>query len=330
MSDNNQKQIDAIEKSIKKDIDTTKKEKTFDYHSALKHRGLSRYKIEDKSANNRIIRNMINIINIANKFAQKFVDKYITDPIGKQSIIGLVLASAIISFLSSFVWGSCSEHHLDEKVLKIMTDDSTQNKGDNFIINNRESTDGCHNFNGDFFRNSILFSAFILAFFRWQVGNKQSAMSEIFERKRSMNLYIINNESDIKDMISGAISDSLKKSTGGKKMLFKKDEAKNLLKEFLKINPHGNKDPGFKQRMFVYMELDNLEFALIKYTVGYLDAEQMFRACEIFESRCQSGFFRYLAISQGLAYYTEDLHELICTLMIFGYANSNDNNGSSS
>lgn len=317
------KTIHMLIKFIKKIRRKSEDKDKIDYHEMLLERGLSKYDVQGLPP----YRNSLNK-------AQKFIDQKITVSIGKQNIIGLVilfsLASAVMSILIPL--SSNTTHRTEEKVIKINADKSIQQKEETTIKESINSTYYFYLlvFDGDIFRNSILFSAFVLAFFRWQVGNRQSAMSEIFERKRSMNLHIINNESDIKDMISGAISNSLNIQDVNKETTFEKERAIELLEHFLMNNPHGKKEAGFKQRMFVYMELDNIEFALIKYHAGHLDAEQMFRACEIFESRCQSAFFRHLAINQGLAYYTRDFHKLICILMIFGYANSNDNNGNPS
>lgn len=177
---------------------------------------------------------------------------------------------------------------------------------------------------GNVFRSLLLLSAFILAFLRWQYGNRQSSMSEIFERKKSSNLDLIAHEGAVQDLVSGAV-DPPSPNLQMRQTIFSKEQVDTLCNDFASRNPYGNKEATFKQKMFVFMELDNLEFAYTKFKSGMLDNEQIYRACEIFESRCQSELFRHLAAKQGLAYYTEDFHEVVRILLIFGYARSHGN-----
>lgn len=196
-------------------------------------------------------------------------------------------------------------------------------------------------FNGDLFKGWIFLSAFILAFSRWQVGNRQTAMSEMFERKQKSNLLILDNKDDVRDLISGAVDIYTEAGREKRESEFDQRRSICLLEKFWTHNQHRNQESEvageeenelakqqeseFVRQMFVYIELDNLEFAHIKYVSGLLDSEQMYRACEIFESRCQSTLFRHIAAKQGLAYYTEAFHDLICALLIFGYAASDEN-----
>ncbi len=169
-------------------------EDKIDYHEMLLARGLSKYGVQGLPLYRKLL----------NK-AHKFVDQKITVSIGKQNIIGLVILFSIARTVLSILipLSRNNTHRIEEKVITINTDKSIPQK-EEMIKKEKINPTSYFNFlvfDGDVFRNLILFSAFILAFFRWHVGNRQSAMSEIFERKRSMNLHIINNESDIKDMI---------------------------------------------------------------------------------------------------------------------------------
>jgi hypothetical protein len=55
---------------------------------------------------------------------------------------------------------------------------------------------------------------------------------------------------------------------------------------------------SYEKAMYVYVELDNLEYVLEKYTRGYMDAKDAFRGITTFESRCSSPEFRRLACQQ--------------------------------
>jgi hypothetical protein len=43
---------------------------------------------------------------------------------------------------------------------------------------------------------------------------------------------------------------------------------------------------AFRKRMYVYLELDNLEYALAKYNLGYMDLQDAYRSLRTFRQRC--------------------------------------------
>lgn len=49
--------------------------------------------------------------------------------------------------------------------------------------------------------------------------------------------------------------------------------------------------------MYTYLELDNLEYAIRKYALGYMSTDVAYRSLKTFISRCASGEFRQLAYS---------------------------------
>jgi hypothetical protein len=53
---------------------------------------------------------------------------------------------------------------------------------------------------------------------------------------------------------------------------------------------------SYQESMYVYVELDNLEYILEKYYIGYIDYEQTWRGLNTFISRCVSSEFRTLAM----------------------------------
>ena len=57
----------------------------------------------------------------------------------------------------------------------------------------------------------------------------------------------------------------------------------------------GDNHTSFEKRMYVYLELDNLEYAITKYKYGSMKDEVAFRSLVTFVSRCQSEEFRDLA-----------------------------------
>lgn len=189
------------------------------------------------------------------------------------------------------------------------------------------------------FSDIVMLLVFASAFFQWQSSKKQTSISEMFERKKSTNKLIIEHGGKLADILHPVLGDKGENATSEDKKATKKDEEatrkivtkkediKTKLLDFAKKVEHNKIETEiemkkFIEKMFVYIELDNLEFALAKYVAGYLDDEQMYRACEIFESRCKGRLFRHLAVIQGLGYYTEELHNLVCCCLINGYNQS--------
>lgn len=65
--------------------------------------------------------------------------------------------------------------------------------------------------------------------------------------------------------------------------------------------------------MYTYLELDNLEYAVEKYKLGYMSARQALRCLKTFQVRCKSPDFLELAqhcatINEG---YTSDIIEVV-------------------
>ena len=180
-------------------------------------------------------------------------------------------------------------------------------------INELEGT----TFNVPKFQATLLFFAFGLAFTRWQIGNRQSSMSELFERKKEVNLLIFRHHSDLAGLVSGATSSNLisHKRVGE---FLEKAKCQKIIDDITQKR-RNDSDIKFTEKIFTFIELDNLEFALSKYKSGLLDTDQMYRSCEIFESRCMNENFRYLAAIQGLNFYNEDFHRLLSSLLIRGH-----------
>jgi hypothetical protein len=185
---------------------------------------------------------------------------------------------------------------------------------------------------------------FSFALLRWGVENRQSSLNEIFARKKEINSLLMAKD-NLTKFIEGAVDkENLVKLTWSELATNKKSV---VTSKTLKVGPFTLRTSGYEiaspkiseilseitkldylkdtpafdqeQKIFVFMEIDNLEFALEKYNAGYLDNEQMFRVCEIFESRCLSRPFRYLAATQGLAYYRFGLRQILARLIVRGH-----------
>ena len=158
--------------------------------------------------------------------------------------------------------------------------------------------------------------AFFYANFQWRMGNRQASINEFFQRKKDINLLLLSNEA-IRSFLKEAVDRrSLKDRTPKKltpaesKEVLEKIQHRSYLLEIERFS--------FDQKMFVFLEIDNLEFALEKYSSGYLDHGQMYRACEIFQSRCYNRGFRYLAATQGLVYYKDELKKILASMIVRG------------
>jgi hypothetical protein len=204
-------------------------------------------------------------------------------------------------------------------------------------------------FNLPYFQASIILFAFILAFSRWMIENRQSSMSELFERKKEVNLLLLKDEKSIfQPLVSEAVraeasperEQRVEIANAHVRLLlhraktWQQDPAlvdgesaspfvggiRRLLREVLFEGPQkregGAANADFLRKMFVYIELDNFELAFNRYIAGLLDPEQMFRACEIIESRCMNSTFRYLAANQGLKYYTANFHKALIPVLV--------------
>jgi hypothetical protein len=55
-------------------------------------------------------------------------------------------------------------------------------------------------------------------------------------------------------------------------------------------------EDDYRCAMYVYRELDSLEYAIAKYQLGYMSPENAFRSLRTFRTRCHSSTFRALAL----------------------------------
>lgn len=176
-------------------------------------------------------------------------------------------------------------------------------------------------FNFVVFQAILVAFAFSLGFARWQTGNRQAALNSVFDRKKELNLLFLDDGKKqlLEPLIRGATDpDEMIQAKG--ETTASENEAVAILDKCQSIDELGSSEIiDIGRKVFVFMELDNLEFAHEKYYRGYLDAEQMHRACEILESRCLNNEFRYLAATQGLVYYNRDFHCIVAACIVRGY-----------
>ena len=70
------------------------------------------------------------------------------------------------------------------------------------------------------------------------------------------------------------------------------EEARGLVDHFW-----GSSEPAdFQKAMYVYLELDNLEYIMFRYQLGFVTTALLHRAIRTFRSRCQSEDFSKLAL----------------------------------
>jgi hypothetical protein len=176
-------------------------------------------------------------------------------------------------------------------------------------------------FNFVVFQAILVAFAFSVGFARWQIGNRQAALNTVFDRKKELNLLFLDGEKKelLEPLIRGATDPDEMIKTTGEKTASREEAAAILHKCQSTSELKNNSLIDIGKKVFVFMELDNLEFAHEKYDRGYLDAEQMHRACEILESRCLNKEFRYLAVTQGLVYYNRDFHCIVAACIVRGY-----------
>ncbi|MGP1345503.1 MAG: hypothetical protein ACTS3F_02390 [Phycisphaerales bacterium] len=167
-------------------------------------------------------------------------------------------------------------------------------------------------FDLDWARSVVLLWAFLISFVRWHIKTRQDTLSEAFERKQKSNELIIREQKELAKMVSGAVNPPRDRIDDGYKLSLTPEECEDILLG-LRTDAHNElraagataKDPAgsptFTQKMFVFYELDNLEFVYDKYKDGLIDDPEMYRACQIFESRCLNVQFRRLAyaLSRG-------------------------------
>ena len=79
-------------------------------------------------------------------------------------------------------------------------------------------------------------------------------------------------------------------------------------------------DETFQRMMYVYNELDNLEYWLVKYQRGFMHPDDALRGLLLFQSRCNSTEFSRLALLQvdnaGYKSVTQDVVHRLCVTAI--------------
>jgi hypothetical protein len=80
---------------------------------------------------------------------------------------------------------------------------------------------------------------------------------------------------------------------------------------------HLKEEELFQRTMYVYRELDNLEYAVVKYRLGYMSAETALRCLRTFRARCQSLEFRditlkCISVNEGYEHATIEVVKEVC------------------
>jgi hypothetical protein len=80
-------------------------------------------------------------------------------------------------------------------------------------------------------------------------------------------------------------------------------------------------DATWQQRMYIFLELDNLQYGLERFRLGHSTAYQALRTVDLFGARCHSAVF--LAIAQELVAekagsYTRETRSVVCQMAV-GY-----------
>jgi hypothetical protein len=74
--------------------------------------------------------------------------------------------------------------------------------------------------------------------------------------------------------------------------------------------PNPPDEKTFQEAMYVYLELDNLEYIIMRYHLGFVSRPLLKRAVRTFSSRCQSSVFSSLArqLVNGAGYSSSTIH----------------------
>jgi hypothetical protein len=76
-------------------------------------------------------------------------------------------------------------------------------------------------------------------------------------------------------------------------------------------------DEEYQKRMYVYVEIDNLEYATQKYKMRFMGVEDVYREVTLFQSRCVSEEFRSYALSQvDIAGYRKDTRDIVHRIIV--------------
>ena len=133
----------------------------------------------------------------------------------------------------------------------------------------------------------ITLGAFILAYQQWDEAKNETSIDKYYERL---------------DLTNSRLNDW--------------SAARAMLPDFWKAQDR----ESFEKTMYVYLELDNLEYAIEKYRLGYMSATVAYRSLETFKSRAESPEFRKLALeyvvkSSGYQNITEKVVANICSIV---------------
>lgn len=121
---------------------------------------------------------------------------------------------------------------------------------------------------------TILFAAaaIFFAYYQWSDGRREASLDKFYDR-----LALINTR------------------------YYEWREARDVVPHFWGSS---TEDKDFRPRMYVYLELDNLEYVIIRYQLGYIRLPLLRRAVRTFGSRCESPQFCSIAskIVNGAGY----------------------------
>ena len=85
--------------------------------------------------------------------------------------------------------------------------------------------------------------------------------------------------------------------------------ARSLVRQFW---TEGDTEECYEKAMYVYVEIDNLEYVIEKYLKGYMETKDALRGVTTFKSRCVSEEFRKLVCKQvSLAGYKSTTIEIV-------------------
>lgn len=109
----------------------------------------------------------------------------------------------------------------------------------------------------------ITAAAIFFAYYQWMDGRRESSLDKFYDR-----LALINTR------------------------YYEWKEARDVVPHFW---GKSTENVNFRPRMYVYLELDNLEYVILRYQLGYLRTPLLRRAVRTFSSRCESPVFCELA-----------------------------------
>ena len=109
----------------------------------------------------------------------------------------------------------------------------------------------------------ITSAAAILAYYQWIEARREASLEKFYDRLKLVN-----------------------------ERYYEWPAARKLVGHFWR---NSDDDDEFQRRMYVFLELDNLEYMIIRYKLGYVRKNLLRRAIRTFSSRCYSDKFCLLA-----------------------------------